>query len=82
MFDTPSTRRRLWYAGTAFAAVWIPSSIVLGMRWGRSLRFPGDHAQQTGPIADGIIQFGLVMLAPSLFVALVVFVAHAAVTER
>lgn len=82
MFDTPATRRRLWYSGTAFVVVWVPSSIVLGVRWGRSLRFPGDNATHTGPIIEGMIQFGLVMLVPALFVALAVFVAHAVVTER
>jgi len=82
VFDTPTTRRRLWYSGAAFFAVWVPPSIVLGIRWGRSLRFPGDNATHTGPIVEGVMQFGLVMLVPALFVALAVFVAHAVATER
>ena len=82
MFDTPATRRRLWYSGSAFVAVWVPASIVLGVRWGRSLRFPGDHATHTGPVIEGVMQFALVMLVPALFVALTVFVAHAVATER
>ena len=82
MFDTPATRRRLWYSGTAFFVVWVPSSVVLGLRWGRSLRFPGDNASHTGPVIEGVMQFSLVMLVPALFVALAVFVAHAVVTER
>jgi hypothetical protein len=82
VFDTPATRRRLWYAGSAFFAVWVPTSIILGVRWGRSLRFPGDNATHTGPIIEGVMQFALVMLVPALFVALAVFVAHAVATER
>jgi hypothetical protein len=72
----------MWYSGAAFFGVWIPSAIVLGVRWGRSLRFPGDNAQHTGPIVEGVMQFALVMLVPSLFVALAVFVVHAMLTER
>ena len=82
MFDTPATRRRLWYSGAAFLAVWMPTSIVMGVRWGRSLRFPGDNASRSGPIIEGVIWIGMVMLVPALFVALAVFVGHAVVTER
>ena len=82
MFDTPATRRRLWYSGVAFTLVWLPASIVMGVRHGRALRFPGDNASQAGPLLEGILWLGMVMLVPALFVALAVFVVHAVVTEH
>jgi hypothetical protein len=35
-----------------------------------------------GPLFEGILNFALLMAVPSLFVGLVVFVTHAAITER
>lgn len=49
---------------------------------GRQFRI-GSHGQHaTGPIVDAVIQIGFVMLAPSLFVALLVFALWAWREER
>ncbi|MBA3854305.1 MAG: hypothetical protein C0503_07805 [Gemmatimonas sp.] len=69
-------------AALAFALTWIPLTLVRGIEMGRQFRI-GSHGQDaTGPIVDAVIQIGFVMLAPSLFVALLVFALWAWREER
>lgn len=69
-------------SGAAFVLTWIPSSLMLGLDWGRSLRLNGADPRAIGPLLEGILNFAFLMAVPSLFVGLVVFVTHAAITER
>ena len=55
---------------------------MLGLDWGRSLRLNGADPRAIGPLLEGILNFAFLMAVPSLFVGLVVFVTHAAITER
>ena len=81
MFDSPETRRRLLYSLSAFLIVWVPGSAMLGYDYGRRLRFGGDDLQHAGPIIDGMLNMGAMMIAPALFAALLVFAVHAWWTE-
>ncbi|HRN53621.1 MAG TPA: hypothetical protein PK788_08995 [Gemmatimonadaceae bacterium] len=75
-------RTGLRLAAVAFALVWIPLTLVRGIAMGRELRI-GSHGQGAiGPLVDAVIQAGFVMLAPSLFVALLVFALWAWREER
>ncbi len=82
MTENPHARPRLLWSGAAFVLTWVPSSIILGLDWGRSLRLSGSDATGWGPLLEGILNFAFLMAVPSLFVALVVFVTHAVITER
>ena len=82
MTESPRFRQRLIFSATAFFLTWIPSSLVLGLDWGRSLRLSGADPAGFGPLFEGVLNFAFLMAVPSLFVGLVVFVAHAAITER
>ena len=55
---------------------------MLGLDWGRSLRLSGAEATGVGPLVEGVLNFAFLMAVPSLFVGLVAFVSHAALTER
>ena len=46
------------------------------------MRLSGSDATGWGPLLEGILNFAFLMAVPSLFVALVVFVTHAVITER
>lgn len=60
-------------ATIAFVCTWIPLTLVRGIAMGRQFRI-GSHGQGAwSPLFDAIVQIGFVMLAPSLFVALLVF---------
>jgi hypothetical protein len=80
--ETARQRQRLLLSVAAFVFTWIPSSLVLGIDWGRSLRLSGADPGAMGPLLEGILNFAFLMAVPSLFVGLVVFVTHAAITER
>jgi hypothetical protein len=82
MFETPRMRGRVRLALAAFLLVWLPATVVLGVRWGRTLRLGGDSATPWGPIGEGILNFAFIMFVPCALVALAVFVVHAALTER
>ncbi len=69
-------------AALAFALTWIPLTLVRGIAMGRQFRI-GSHGQDAaGPLVDAVIQVAFVMLAPSLFVALLVFALWAWREER
>jgi len=60
-------------AALAFALTWIPLTLVRGIAMGRQFRI-GSHGQDAwSPLFDAVVQIAFVMLAPSLFVALLVF---------
>ena len=60
-------------AALAFALTWIPLTLVRGIAMGRQFRI-GSHGQDAwSPLVDAVFQSALVMLAPSLFVSLLVF---------
>jgi hypothetical protein len=63
-------RRNLRIAIAVFFAVWVPASIVMGVRWGRPLRIGADRGADWGPILDGVVQFAFIMLVPAGVVAL------------
>jgi len=73
---------RLRLAAWAFVLTWIPATIVFGIRHGRELRFQGDSATHWGPIGEGIVNYAFITAVPCAFLALIVFVFHAALTER
>lgn len=70
-------RRGRRLAMFAFFATWIPLSVWRGLAQGRSFRIGHTGAEATGPLLDGVVQLAAVMLAPALFVALIVFVLWA-----
>lgn len=72
-----SMRRGRRLAMFAFFATWIPLSVWRGLAQGRSFRIGHTGADATGPLLDGVVQLAAVMLAPALFVALIVFVLWA-----
>jgi hypothetical protein len=80
--DDVTAKRRLIYAIIGFGVAWVPPSIILGVRHGRSLRFTGDDTSHWGPIAEGIINYAFFAAAPAFFAGVMVFVFHAAWTER
>ena len=82
MSDPRRYRQRLIISAAAFFLTWIPSSLMLGLDWGRSLRLSGAEATGVGPLVEGVLNFAFLMAVPSLFVGLVAFVSHAALTER
>lgn len=55
---------------------------MLGLDWGRRLRFGGDDPNHAAPIVEGILNMAAIMLAPAMLAALLVFAAHAWWTER
>lgn len=75
-------RRGAWLAAAAFLLVWIPLTLWKGLAFGRSFRIGHEGQESSGPLVDGVIQVGAVMLAPSLFAALLVFVLWAWREER
>jgi Na+/pantothenate symporter len=75
-------RQRLVLATIAFAAAWIPASLILGINHGRALRLSGSESGTLGPLLEGVLNFAFLTAVPALFVGLVVFVVHAALTER
>ena len=75
-------RRGLWLAALTFLLVWIPATLVPGIAMGRSFRL-GRHGQElAAPLVDSVIQYAFIMLAPSLFAALLVFALWAWREER
>lgn len=69
-------------ATLAFVLTWIPVTLVRGIAMGRQFRI-GSHGQDAWtPLFDAVVQIAFVMLAPSLFVALLVFVLWAWREER
>ena len=81
MSDTV-VKRRVQLAVAAFLLTWIPASVILGVQHGRRLRFNGDSATHWGPIAEGIVNYAFFAAAPAFFAGVMVFVFHAAWTER
>jgi len=75
-------KRGAWLAAGAFVLTWVPLSLWRGIKFGRTFRLGAEGQDSLGPVVEGIIQIAAVMLAPSLFVALVVFVAWAYWEER
>lgn len=66
-------RTAIRLAALAFALTWIPLTLVRGIAMGRQFRI-GSHGQDAwSPLFDAVVQIAFVMLAPSLFVALLVF---------
>ena len=69
-------------AALAFLVTWIPITLVRGIAMGRQFRI-GSHGQDAWtPLFDAVVQIAFVMLAPSLFVALLVFSLWAWREER
>ncbi len=72
----------LWRAGAVFLATWIPATLWLGIRWGRTLRLGADRANDLSPLIEGIIQFAFVTLVPAALVALLALALLAGADER
>jgi Na+/H+-dicarboxylate symporter len=69
-------------AAFTFAVTWVPLTLVRGIALGRQFRI-GSHGQDAWtPLFDAVVQVAFVMLAPSLFVALVAFVLRMWWEER
>lgn len=75
-------RRHAWAAGAAALLTWLPVTLWRGLAQGRAFRI-GAHGQESvGPLIEGVIQVGFAMLAPALFIGLLVFVVLAWREER
>jgi hypothetical protein len=72
-----SMRRGARLAGAVFFLVWVPLSVWRGLAFGRTFRIGAEDARSWGPLLEGIVQIGAVMLAPAAFAALSVFVLWA-----
>jgi Na+/H+-dicarboxylate symporter len=69
-------------AALTFLLTWIPFTLVRGIAMGRQFRI-GDQGQDAwSPLVDAVVQIAFVMLAPSLFAALLVFALWAWREER
>ncbi len=61
---------------------WIPLTVWRGLAQGRAFRI-GAHGQDSvWPLVEGMMQVGAAMLAPALFVGLLVFALLAWREER
>jgi hypothetical protein len=75
-------RRAAWFAGAAVVVTWLPLTLWRGLAQGRAFRI-GAHGQDSiGPLVEGVIQVGFAMLAPAMFVGLLVFALMAWNEER
>jgi hypothetical protein len=75
-------KRAAWLAGLAALITWLPLTLWRGLAQGRSFRIGAQGQESVGPLIEGVIQVGFVMLAPSLFVGLLVFALLAWREER
>lgn len=75
-------KRGLWIAGVTFVLVWVPATLWRGVAMGRSFRIGRQGQDSVGPLVDGVIQIGFIMLAPALFAALFAFALWAWREER
>ena len=75
-------RTPLRLAAVTFFGIWIPLSLWRGIAMGRSFRIGSDAQHTAAPLVDAVIQIAFVMLAPALFVALLVFALAAWREER
>ena len=75
-------RRTARISAVAVLLTWLPLTLWRGLAQGRALRI-GAHGQESvGPLVEGVIQVGFAMLAPALFVGLLVFALLAWREER
>jgi hypothetical protein len=75
-------KRAAWIAAAAVLITWLPLTVWRGLAQGRAFRI-GSHGQDSvGPLVEGVIQVGFAMLAPALFVGLLVFALLAWREER
>ena len=69
-------RRGAWLALGAILITWVPLTLWCGLAQGRAFRIGSQGQQSVGPLIEGVIQVGAAMLAPALFVGLLVFAVH------
>lgn len=75
-------RRGAQLAVLVFFLTWIPLTVWRGLAFGRTFRIGTGADRSSGPLIEGMIQIGAVMLAPALFVALLAFALWAWREER
>jgi len=75
-------RRGAQLAVLVFFLTWIPLTVWRGIAFGRTFRIGAGADRSNGPLIEGMIQIGAVMLAPALFVALLAFALWAWREER
>jgi hypothetical protein len=75
-------RRGVWWAGIAFVLTWVPLTLWRGLAFGAAFRIGEAGAGAWSPLAEGVLQVGMVMLVPALLVALLTFVLWAWREER
>jgi len=75
-------RRGARLAALAFILTWVPLTLWRGLAFGSAFRIGDAGAGAWSPLAEGVLQVGMVMLVPALLVALLTFVLWAWREER
>jgi len=75
-------RRGVWWALLAFLVTWVPLTLWRGLAFGAAFRIGEAGAGAWTPLAEGVLQMGMVMLVPALLVALLTFALWAWWQER
>ena len=75
-------RRGVWWALLAFLVTWVPLTLWRGLAFGAAFRIGEAGAGAWTPLAEGVLQMGMVMLVPALFVGLLTFALWAWWQER
>ncbi|MFM8566360.1 MAG: hypothetical protein ACKOCV_01530 [Gemmatimonadota bacterium] len=75
-------RRGARWAAVAFILTWVPLTLWRGLAFGAAFRIGDAGARAWSPLAEGVLQIGMVMLVPALLVALLTFVLWAWREER
>ncbi len=75
-------RRGARWAAVAFVLTWVPLTLWRGLAFGAAFRIGASGAGAWSPLAEGVLQVGMVMLVPALLVALLTFTLWAWREER